>query len=243
MTASEEQLRWQMAVAMAYGATSLNHYVYTSHDDDYEAIVEYETFAPTELYERVKAVNLELQSWSDIYMSYSWLGTAKVDVGDKNLMLNKLSYNIDVDKYGYLSEITSDKDLLVGAFENAEHQYAYMIANAGDAAEIKGIDHLADFTMEAASVTLKLKQGEYQCVAVVSDGEISYLPVDADNSISIQLGAYDGAFVIPIAESYVNTYVVKTADTTRMDLLFAAFVLSCVGVAGVAVILRKKKYQ
>ena len=176
-------------------------------------------------------------------MSYSWLGTAKVDVGDKNLMLDKLSYNIDVDKYGYLSEITSDKDLLVGAFENAEHQYAYMIANAGDAAEIKSIDHLADFTMEAASVTLKLKQGKYQCVAVVSDGEISYLPVDADNSVSIQLGAYDGAFVIPIAESYGNTYIVKTADTTRMDLLFAAFVLSCVGVAGVTVILRKKKYQ
>ena len=243
VTASEEQLRWQMAIAMAYGATSLNHYIYTSHEADYEAIVEYETFAPTELYERVKAVNLEVQSWSDIYMSYSWLGTAKVDVGDKNLMLDKLSYNIDVDKYGYLSEITSDKDLLVGAFENAEHQYAYMIANAGDAAEIKSIDHLADFTMEAASVTLKLKQGKYQCVAVVSDGEISYLPVDADNSVSIQLGAYDGAFVIPIAESYGNTYIVKTGDTTRMDLLFAAFVLSCVGVAGVTVILRKKKYQ
>ena len=243
VTPTEEQLRWQMAVALAYGASSITHYIYASHEEDYEPMIEWETYKPTDVYTRVKTVNQELKTWNDIYMSYSWLGTSKVDVGDKNLMLERLDYDVPVSKYGCLSEVASDKDLLVGAFENAEHQYAYMITNAGDAKKLNDIDYLAEFAMESASVTLHFKPGEYQCVAVVVDGEISFMPVDEDNSITLDIGAYDGAFVMPMVEGNVAMYAVKTGDSMHMYAVISAFVLSAAGIAGVVFAARNKRHQ
>ena len=206
-------------------------------------MIEWETYKPTDVYTRVKTVNQELKTWNDIYMSYSWLGTSKVDVGDKNLMLERLDYDVPVSKYGCLSEVASDKDLLVGAFENAEHQYAYMITNAGDAKKLNDIDYLAEFAMESASVTLHFKPGEYQCVAVVVDGEISFMPVDEDNSITLDIGAYDGAFVMPMVEGNVAMYAVKTGDSMHMYAVISAFVLSAAGIVGVVFAARKKRHQ
>ena len=200
VTPTAEQLRWQIAVALAYGVDGVNHYVYTSHEEDYTTMVEFDTLETTELYDSVKTVNNEFVGWDDIYLSYNWLGTAKVDVDEENLMLKSLTYDIPLDQYGNIKSVDSDQDLLVGVFENADNQSAYMITNAGNSEAIKGIDYLADFSIEDATVTVQLDSGNYKCVAVIMDGIISYVAVDANNTFTLNLGANEGAFVIPMAK-------------------------------------------
>jgi len=51
--------------------------------------------------------------------------------------------------------------------------------------------------MDDATVTLTL-DGSYKCVAIINQGEITYVAVE-NNEVSIDIAAYDCAFVIPVA--------------------------------------------
>lgn len=191
----QAQLRWQMALGMTYGSKDLAHYILCSHDEDYTTMIQYGSWEPTRLYDDISVVNNEFLLWDDIYTSYSWKGVATVDTGTKNAMLEQLTYTIPLS--GAVSAISSDQDLLAGIFEK-DGCYGYMLTNAGDVTEISGISHQMNFTMTDANVTLTLAPGSYQCVAVISRGQVQYLPVTADNTVSLTVAAYDGVFVIPV---------------------------------------------
>ena len=184
-----EQQSWLNSVALTYGVKGLTNYTYVQTENPEEAEA---------LYSGMKESCGKTVSWDDIYMSYSWLGISKVDVGDANLMLEKLTNDMPVDRYGVISAVTSEQDLLVGSFVNGDSGYAYMITNAGDA-KAAG-DDTAVLTMEDTSVTLQLKSGEYRCVAVIRGGEISYVAVNADNTFTIDVAANEGVFVIPVVK-------------------------------------------
>ena len=47
-------------------------------------------------------------------------------------------------------------------------------------------------------VTLTLTDADYKCVAVIDNGEISYVAVNADNTVTLNVQAYEGVFVIPV---------------------------------------------
>lgn len=194
MTPGAQELRWQMAVAMTYGARNLVHYVLCSHDtENYDTMIEYGTFAPTDIYDAVCTANKEILAWDDIFTSFTWKGVSVVDAGDPNTMLERLSYAVPLS--GAVTEIESDQDLLVGIFDNAG-QSAYMITNAGSAEQQSAGSQYASFTMENASVRLSV-EGEYCCAAVISQGQITYVPV-TDGVVDLAVEAYEGVFVIPI---------------------------------------------
>ncbi len=197
VTPTEKEFRWQMAMGMTYGTTQLAHYIYTTHDEDYEPLVEYGTWKPTQLFNDMKTVNLEVQAWEDIYRSFTWKGTAKVDSGEKNTMLDSLEYDLSFTQTGMLTGVASDGDLLVGTFEAENGMNGYMITNAGDTSPCDQWLRL-NFTMEDASVKLQLSEGKYLCVAVINKGEVSYIPVNADNTVELTVEAYNGVFVIPV---------------------------------------------
>ncbi len=52
--------------------------------------------------------------------------------------------------------------------------------------------------MNKADVKIQLQQGNYQCVAVISHGNIRYIPVSKDYTATINIQEYEGVFVIPI---------------------------------------------
>lgn len=194
---TDRELRWQSAMAMTYGAEVLLHYVMTSHEtDDYICMLEYGSMTPTEIYDDVSLVNQEFLVWQDIYRSYEWIGTVKVDVGKENLLLSDFQYDIPFSDAGLLTNVESDQDLLVGVFQK-DGQNAYMLTNAGDTTDSELWMRL-HFTMSDANVKLQLAPGSYKCAAVINRGQISYVPVNADNTVDITVGAYDGAFVIPV---------------------------------------------
>ena len=191
---TDREMRWQMALGMTYGSKDLAHYVLCSHEtDDYDTMIEYGTWETTRLYDDISLVNNEFLAWDDIFTSYTWQGTAKVDTGMKNAMLLRLEY--DVPLSGAVTEVSSDQDLLVGVFDR-DGQSAYMITGAGDTSPILGIDHQMNFTMEDANAVLTL-EGDYRCAAVISKGQITYVPV-TDNTVRLTVEAYDGVFVIPV---------------------------------------------
>lgn len=196
ITPTDQELRWQMALGMTYGSTALVHYTLTTNEGDYEPILEYGSFVPTELYDHVSQVNGEFLAWQDIYMSYDWVGTAKVDTGEENLLMTGLEYDLPLAEAGWLTGVETDQDLLVGVFQK-DGKNAYMITNAGDTTKSELWLRL-NFTIEDANVKLQLDQGSYQCAALISGGQIQYVPVNADNTVDITIDAYDGIFVIPI---------------------------------------------
>lgn len=201
VTPTDQELRWQMLLGMTYGAKALNHYVLVSPAEGDDNMLQYASWQPTEIYDYVKQVDQEFLTWDDIYMSYEWVGTAALDAGVKNgrgnLMLTSLEYDLPFDQTGILTGAQSNEDLLIGVFQkNGEN--AYLVTNAGSAA-LSNQWYRYQFEMADAQVTLQLAEGDYQCVAVINRGQISYVPVNEDHTVNISVPAYDGVFVIPVA--------------------------------------------
>ena len=194
-TPTADELRWQMAVAMTYGVQNIDHYVYSSHEEGYSCMVDNDTLNVTDLYYDIKTVNNEYLAWDHIYMAYTWQGVGAYDAGTSNAMLTMLENKLNLTNYG-LTVASSNEDLLVGVFDHNGNK-AYMITNAGSAGSSKVGDGKS-FTTADATVTVKLAEGSYKCVAVIDNGEISYVAVNADNTVTLSVEAYEGVFIIPV---------------------------------------------
>lgn len=200
VTPTDQELRWQMLLGMTYGAKALNHYVLTSSDEGDDNMLQYASWQPTEVYDYVKQVNQEFLKWDDIYMDYAWVGTAAFDAaktkGFSHAMLESLEYNLFFEETGVLTGVQSDESLLIGVFQKGSEN-AYLVTNAGC---VTPCDKYRQYSIEMqdASVTLQLVQGDYRCAAVINRGQISYVPVNEDNTVNITVSAYDGVFVIPV---------------------------------------------
>lgn len=199
ITPTDAELRWQMALGMCYGSDTLVHYILCSRDsEDYVAMLEYLSYEPTQIYYDAQKVDLEFRSWQDIFMSYDWVGTAQVDVGMTNSLLSSLEYALPFTETGILTGVESGEDLLVGVYENAGEN-AYLLVNAGDCDWSEQWQR-SNFQIQETQVTLQLADGNYRCAAVIQQGQITYVPVSENNTVSITVDAYGSAFVIPVLQ-------------------------------------------
>ncbi len=217
---TEAELRWQMAVGMAFGAKNLTHYTYASHEDDYSTMVEYDTWNTTALFDRVKKINTEYEKWDNIYNSFTWQGYAALDFGSTknsltarhaNAMMSNLDNDIAVNAIGGLSAVnmadgentsTSNnaKDLLVGLFTDDGENKAFMLTNAGSAPDTytSSSKYYANLTysMVDIEVTLTFDAG-YAGVIVIDEGVQRYETL-TNNQLTLTIGQWKGVFVIPV---------------------------------------------
>lgn len=193
---TEDLLRWQFALGLSFGARTIAQDAFVS--DGTDAMFDLETRKTTDLFDTLGDINREYLSWSDILLSYNWRGISKLDVGEENPLLASLKNDAAIGSIGWIKAIDSKQDLLIGSFLNGEGGYAYMVTNAGSANTAENGD--AELSMEGTSVTLTLKDGDYQCVALICKGEITYVAVNADNTVSFDLGASEGIFVVPFTK-------------------------------------------
>ena len=194
-TPTADELRWQMAVAMTYGVHNIDHYIYTSHEDGYSCMFDHNTQNVTNLYYDIKDVDNEYLAWDHIYMAYTWQGVGAYDAGTSNAMLTMLENKLNLTNYG-LTVTSSNEDLLVGVFDHNGNK-AYMITNAGSAGTTK-VGEGKNFETADATVTVKLAEGSYKCAAVIDNGKISWVAVNADNTVTLSVEAYEGVFIIPV---------------------------------------------
>ena len=119
VTPNAEEIRWQMAVGQAYGATGLLHYVYGTHDGDYTAPIDWDTQTTTEVYESMKTANAEVAAWDHIYMDFKWQGTANIG-GNNNAVpstgFQLCQFAVDPTQNTGITAIESSEDLLCGIF-------------------------------------------------------------------------------------------------------------------------------
>ncbi len=193
-TPTEQELRWQMAVAMTYGVQNIDHYVYTSHESDYSCMLDYNTETVTDLYYDIKDVNNEYLAWDNIFMAYDWVGVGTYSANSNNSMLSQLENSLNLSDYGV--SVSASENLLVGVFDYNGDK-AYMVTNAGSAGSTTVGDG-KNFAMADTTVTLTLADADYKCVAIIDNGEISYVAVNADNTVTLNVQAYEGVFVIPV---------------------------------------------
>ena len=162
-----EEIRWQMAVGMAFGAQNLTHYTYMTDETGYETMIDPATGEKRDLFDVIAGVNTEYRAWDEIYRNYTWQGFKALDFGDTTnktsftggtFNANALMYNLesktgvtylDYTKHGLSSvdmttgtnnaTTNNGKDLLVGTFKDAAGNSAFMITNAGSAVNTAGI--------------------------------------------------------------------------------------------------------
>lgn len=181
-----EELEWQMTLAMTYGAQGLVHYVYASHDSDYEDTIVDMNGNPTEQYYEAAEAHSRIRAWDHIYMSFDWLGTSNVEGEDMVTgLLDWTSNQLDLDTFGVINSVSSDVDVLVGHFEDADKNAGFMVTNLST--PIEGI---------TANVTVELN-AQYQGALVINRGEETIIPLK-EGKFDIEIDAGAGIFVIPL---------------------------------------------
>lgn len=188
VTPSAEEIRWQMAVGQAYGATGLLHYVYGTHDGDYTAPIDWDTQATTEVYDAMKQANLEVASWDHIYMNFDWQGTAAIG-GNNNAVQSTgfqlCQFHVDPTENTGITGIESSEDLLCGIFKDSSGREAFMLTNATNPAEGKN-----------ATVKLTL-DAKYKGILIIDCGEQTTTRLEK-NTATIEVASSKGVFVIPL---------------------------------------------
>ncbi len=235
----EEEIRWQMAVGMAFGAQNLTHYTYMASADGYETMIDPATGEKRDLFDVIAGVNAEYGAWDEIYRNYAWQGFKALNFGKDgnslfNYTTNALMYNLesktgvtylDYTKYGLSNvDMTSGantdnthnaKDLLVGTFQDANGNNAFMITNAGSAVNTststsKYCINLA-YSQTEFDVKLTFDSG-YIGAWVINKGVKKYYEL-TDNALTLNIAAWDGAFVIPVkAQTNLGAVTVNGFD-------------------------------
>jgi hypothetical protein len=181
-----EDLNFQVYCAFAFGYRALNWFAYYTPGPSVEftetdiGIVDREG-KPTELYDRVKAMNEEIFKFDGVYLSYTWDETIPVygkEEADDQFNLSRMENQNETVKG--ISEIEATYDALVGRFER-NGDTAYMVTNFREPRKAEGND-----------VTLKFEKAKK--VKVWINGEAQEMSLN-NHTLTLSLPAGEGVFV------------------------------------------------
>lgn len=148
---------------------------------------------PTDLYNYVKEINAEIQSFAAAFNSYSFTKCMAVCVqtyGADNFKSELYAMNtpLDFSDRRYIANIETEGNCLVGCFDRAEDE-AYMLANYGYPDETQAIE-----------LTITLKGGATHLAVYGGDGYSGTPEVIAaqDGKVALSIAPGDGKFVVPL---------------------------------------------
>lgn len=207
-TLTEEDIRLQLYVGLAFGAKEFGYYCYAmprinksdgSYTPMYTACMLDVEDNPTYIYEYVKKVNAEIQSFASAYLDYKFVSTMGITYYNEadNSFDASIAYMKEkstdqrtefVDRR-YLAAIETTDDIIVGSFEN-EASEGYMIVNFGNP---------ESETAKDIEVTLELKGGaKYLAVYGGKSGAVPTIIKANGGRINLPLAIAEGKFVIPM---------------------------------------------
>lgn len=189
---SEEDIRYQFYVSMAYGIRNFSYYTYQSWSPDSGVFREGQTSLvdlngnKTERWTYAQTVNKEILSFDHVYLSFKWQDTMAVLGTD-----NDDGYNLNFDnlkdnntKLEGIKSVESTEDTLVGYFLDEDHNRGYIVTNATDPSE-----DLFD------SVNITFNKATHAVVYSRGRREIKEL---VNNKLTLNLQAGQGVFVLPV---------------------------------------------
>ena len=186
-----EDLKYQMYVAMTYGATNLVHYTFAGTGDYIidGAMFNQNTGEWTQTYNDVKEASTAIGEWDHVFMSFDWLGASTVtgNSAQTGLITSDLTHSVSVDAYGVMSGVTSTQDVVVGHFEDENGYDGVMITNL-----------TIPTNATATSVTVTFNS-EYKAVKVYQGGEEKLVYLN-NGVLSLDIASAEGVFLIPVKE-------------------------------------------
>lgn len=191
---SEGDMRWQVYVALAYGADNLQYYCYSVPKSRvYNYCILNADDTPSKLYDYVKEINNEIQSFASAFLAYDWdESIGIVGTEDTTFRLSEQSYDENFD-YKQFKDVThyvsatASHDLLISQFTSDKYGEAYMLVNYADRSDTN-------------TVTATFKD----CGAVAIYGGKGYegtpkiVELDKEGKFTLELAYGDGVFVVPL---------------------------------------------
>ena len=187
---TEEDLRWQFFVYMAYGIQAFTYFTYrTSILEGFShSCVDYEESGKTyPVYDWAKQVNSEMHSFDHVYLNFGWKGTMPV-LGSENAEGYNLNFDglsAPLEKIDVLKSVEAAQDALVGQFKDDAGNDGLIVVNFTDPAD--GIKNKIRLTFEKASKVRIYRKG------AVYDYQV------LNNEFEIELGVGEGVFMLPVA--------------------------------------------
>ena len=184
-------LKYQMYVAMTYGATNLIHYTFAGTGDYIidGAMFNQNTGEWTQTYNDVKDASTAIGKWDHVFMSFDWLGASTVtgSSAQTGLITNDLTHSVAVNQFGVMSSVTSTQDVVIGHFEDENGYDGVMITNL-----------TVPNNVTAASVTVTFNS-EYKAVKVYQNGEEKIVFLN-NGVLTLDVASAEGVFLIPVKE-------------------------------------------
>ena len=192
---SEGDMRWQAYLAIAFGADNLQYYCYSLPKGiAYNYCILNEDGTPSVLYDYVKEINAEVQSFSDVALAYNWDDSISVaGTEEQSFRVNYLRYDdffedkTFIDPKHYVS-VSGTHDTVASRFTSEKHGEAYMFVNFARESEVSN------------KVTATFKD----CGAVAIYGGDGFtgtpkiVELGKDGKFSVELKYGEGVFVVPM---------------------------------------------
>ncbi len=194
-TLSEGDLRWQAYSAIAFGADNLQYYCYSMpRGNGYNYCILNEDGTPSVLYDYVKEINAEIQSFASVALAYDWDDALSVPgTVDRTYRISYLQYNKELDQKvfedtkHYVST-QSTQDLVASRFISEQYGEAYMFVNF---AKAKSDNNIVNATFkDCGAVAIYGGEG--------FDGTPEIVTLDENGQFSLDLNYGEGLFVIPL---------------------------------------------
>ena len=181
-----EEIRWQAAIALCYGAKGFECFTYSSMAfEGWKDAMVTGGGVKTNLYYYVQQLNQELAKFKDTYFSFDYKGTMINDT-------DATSYNADdfsslthvVKSHERIKSLTTKRDCLIGTFKDKDGNDGFMFTTYNDPHYRKYNQIQVSFNN--ASKAILYRNGE-RSVVDLENGTLNY-----------ELSSSDFLFVIPV---------------------------------------------
>lgn len=189
----EEDLRYQAWVNMAYGVNAMTYFTYRqSLDPKFSTALVDMQGNPTDKYYDAQQVNEELHAMENVYLSFDWEGVYTVtgsqneyvDANGVSDYFRRLQYSLD--SLEGVKSVEATQDTLIGQFRDAKGNKGFVVANFADPYYGKE---------SADTVTIHF---EHANRAIICRGTDVKTYEVTDNTLTLDLQAGEGAFVVPV---------------------------------------------
>lgn len=184
---SEEDIRWQFFVNMAFGVQNFSYFTYTDSilaDFEHSCVDRMESGKVHDTYYMAQTVNNEIKSFDHVYLNYEWQGT--LPVLGKN---NEDGYNLNFDgltepleTLGVANRWDATEDALIGTFKDANGNDGLIVTN------------FTDPSLRLTN-TVRFDFKDVSKVRVYRGGNVYDYEV-ANNRFDIELEPGEGVFII-----------------------------------------------
>lgn len=182
----EDDIRWQVAVSMAYGTRGIQHFTYWtptngSVEQFTDGMMDREG-NKTDLYYAAQKINNEILNFDHIYLDFDWKGVLTHSVDENNINANFKMIEA-LTSHKLISKINSSEDLLIGTFKDQKNNDGFMIVNYTD-----------PFYNKTNEVEITFRRSKKAIVIIKGEKQV----IDLNKGkLKLELDSGEGIFVIP----------------------------------------------